>query len=297
MLASITMEEMLLPAFTLKNGNHKAVLFDPRSYPMLLGARYVHGGYIAAWYFSDRCLTGRPEKKWNPRQGKGLPEVFEYGLGWSDAVVGDEFLRIGAGRLKKDGHHWMQMDGEPSKTVEWILTDQASDSLSMRCHDEAIIGGMEYRYELERHVKVHSDGVESRTVLSIGCPWSHPVFWFAHPFFAHMDGTGTTLRIPESAEICPDLRSAVDRDDPTRIVTEKNGGFGPITGMWGSVNPIDVELDARLGGGTVRMDVSKPLDKLVVYSTQRVFSVEPYISRAWHEEEAAEWSIRYRFIP
>ena len=291
------MEENQLPKITLKNGSHRIEIFDPRADPMFLGARYVHGGYISAWHYGSRCLTGRPNEEWNPRQGEGLPEVFEYGLGWSDAKQGEEFLRIGAGRLKKDDHHWMQMDGKHSRSVEWTVADQEQDSLAMRCRDGAEIGGVEYRYELERRIIVHPYGPESRTRLSIKCPWSHPVFWFAHPFFSHQDGSGTTFRIPEGADLSPGLRTSTERDLPDRFATSKSGGFGPITGMWGWPHPIEVELDSRFGGGTVSMEVSKPLDKLVVYATTRVFSVEPYIARAWHEEEEAEWSIRYRFFP
>ena len=289
------MKENRLPVFTLRNGNHRIEIFDPREDPMFLGARYVHGGYISAWFYDNRCLTGRPNEQWNPRQGEGLPEVFEYGLGWSDAGEGEDFLRIGAGRLRKDGDHWMQMDGKPSGKVEWTVAELTQDSIVMRCRDGAAIGKADYAYELERRVAVHTDGLESRTRLFIKCPWSHPVFWFAHPFFAHQDGAGTSLRIPESADPSPGLHTPAAGDAPTHLTTSKSGGFGPITRLWGWPHPIEVELDMRLGGGTVSMEVNKPLDKLVVYATPRVFSVEPYIARAWHNEEEAEWGIRYRF--
>ena len=160
-------KENQLPKLSMTNGKHHIEVFDPRTDPTFLGARYVHGGYISAWHYNDRCLTGRPNEEWNPSQGEGLPEVFECGLGWCDAKEREEFLRIGAGRLKKDGDHWMQMDGEPSSMVEWTVAEQTRDSVVMRCRDEAVIGKTDYRYELERRINVHPDGLENRRRASL----------------------------------------------------------------------------------------------------------------------------------
>jgi hypothetical protein len=279
---------------TIRNGDHTVEVFDPRMAPEALGARYVHGGYIASWRAGDRCLTGRPRAEWNPYEGEGMPEVFEYGLGWGAACEGEEFLRIGAGRLRKQGRNWPQVGGEPTSTVSWTLAEHSQTSLVMRCRDEVMVGDSGYKYELDRHVIVHPDGVESRTRLWVMCPWSHPVIWFAHPFFAHCDGCGTALRSPSGALPSQSLHAS---DEAERIMVQEGGGFGAVTGLWGQLAPLELELDTRIGGGLVRIEVSKPIDKLVVFATPRVFSVEPYISRAWHDDEEAEWSVRYRFVP
>lgn len=276
----------------LRNGEHKVEVFDPRLSPAALGARYVQGGYVASWHVGDRCLTGRPHLEWNPYEGEGMPEVFEFGLGWASADDGEEFLRIGAGRLHKHGRNWPQSGGEPTGTLSWTLAEHSATGITMRCRDEAMIGGMGFKYELDRHILVHPDGFESRTRLWVECPWSHPILWFAHPFFAQRDGCGTVLRSPPDAVPSQSLHAGGEEG---RIIVQEGGGFGAVTGVWGLSDPVEIELDTRLGGGVVRIEVSKPIDKLVVYATPRVFSVEPYIARAWHDGEEAEWSIRYRF--
>lgn len=278
--------------FTLRNGRHRVEVFDPRMDPRALGARYVQGGYIASWHVGDRCLTGRPKAEWNPYEGEGMPEVFECGLGWLAAGEGEEFLRIGAGRLRKAGNGWSQSGGELSGTVAWAVEEHRPDSLRMRCRDEVSIGKAGYTYELDRQVTVLPDGIESRTRLWIQCPWSHPLVWFAHPFFAQRDGSGTALRLPAGAERGASLHAS---DEPGKLILQEGGGFGSVTGLWGSVRPVELELDSRTGGGVVSIEVSRPLDKWVVYGTRQVFSVEPYLARAWHDDEEAEWTVRYRF--
>ncbi len=262
-------------SLTLRQGAHRVEVFDPRPDPLALGARYVHGGYVAAWWHGERCLTTRPKPEWDPYAGQGLPEVFEYPLGRDAAKIGEEFLRIGAGRLRKDTGHWPQAGGIPSTPVTWELTEQTGNALTMRCRDN--LG--EFGYELTRTVALHDDGLESRTALQVECPWSHPIYWFAHPFFAHRDGTQTKLHLPGDAQASYRLT--------------EDGGFGAVTGVWGSSAPLLLDLD---GGGRLQIEVSHPLDKLIVYATRQAFSVEPYLARAWHNGESATWSIRYRLV-
>jgi hypothetical protein len=261
--------------FNLRCGAHRVAVFDPRPDPFALGARYVHGGYIAAWWHGEQCLTARPQPDWDPYVGQGLPEVFEYPLGRDAVQPGEEFLRIGAGRLRKDTGHWPQAGGQPSTPVTWAITDQAGNFVTMSCRDQ--LG--EFGYLLTRSVTVHHDGIESRTALTIQCPWSQPVYWFAHPFFAHRDGTRTALHLP--AGVQAGYRLTAD------------GGFGPVTGIWGHTQPLTLDLD---GGGKLQVELNRPLDKLIVFATRQAFSVEPYIARAWHNGEAADWSIRYRLL-
>lgn len=265
-----------IPTLTLQRGQHRVNVFDPRTDPLALGARYVHGGYIAAWWHGDRCLTARPKVDWDPYVGEGLPEVFEYPLGRDAVQTGEEFLRIGAGRLRKDNGGWPQSGGSPSTPVLWQLTHQTAESVTMRCEDT--LG--QFGYELSRTITVQDDGVESRTTLQLTCPWSHPVYWFAHPFFAHRDGTRTKLHLPANYQ--------------ANFTMTADGGFGAVTNVWGNADPLVLDLD---GGGRLRIEVSRPLDKLIVYATRLAFSVEPYLARAWHDGERAEWSLRYRFSP
>jgi hypothetical protein len=260
----------------LHRGLHRVEVFDPRQDPLALGARYVHGGYVSAWWHGDRCLTARPSAHWDPYVGQGLPEVFEYPLGRDAVEPGKEFLRIGAGRLRKDKGEWPQAGGTPTTPVHWEVSEQLAESVTMRCRDE--LG--DYGYELSRTIQVHDDGIESRTVLRIACPWSTPIYWFAHPFFAHRDGTRTVFHPPAGSRA--DYKLTPD------------GGFGAVTNVWGSTEPLVLDLD---GGGHLRIELDRPLDKLIVYASRLAFSVEPYLSRAWHNGEQAAWQLRYRFTP
>lgn len=279
-----------LPRLHLTHGPHRLEVFDPRPDPLALGTRYLHGCYVAAWWCGERCLTTSPVAGWDPRVGQGLPEVFEHGLGWGAAAEGEEFLRIGSGRLRRSGRDWPQSGGTVGQPVAWTVEEHRPDRLVMRCQDQVRIGPADYGYELARTITLDHDGPTLRSHLRLRCPWSHPLLWFAHPFFAHKDGSGTIMQVPAGAR--PAGLPSLVQD---RLHLPAAGGFGPITGIWGTRPELRLDLDPRLGGGAVAIQVDRPLDKLIVYATSLAFSVEPYLARAWHDGEADEWTVRYRW--
>lgn len=280
-----------VPTFDLRYGPWLVQVFDPRADGAALGARYVHGGYIAHVTRDGRVLTAAPKPAWDSYNGIGLPEVFEESLGFGWAEDGEEFLRIGAGRVRKDGPEPPQARGPLTTSLNWTVTPDAH-AITMETADGAVIAGKTFSYQLRRTVRVEPWGLLSHTWLKVRCPWSHPLSWFPHPFFLATSGERVGYRMPAEVHLCNGLR--MSPEGLLRLAPV--GGFGAVTALWGRREPIDVLLDESLGGGCVRIETSYPLDKAIVWGAAHVSSIEPYWGRAWHDNEEAQWHVLYRWV-
>ena len=298
-----------MPLITLQNGEHRVAIFDPRADPRTLGARYVHGGYIAAWHVGERCLTAGPTRAWMPFGGLGLPETFELPLAWAVAEEGDYFMRIGAGQLRKRGlnvgEEWTK--APLTSVLNWTVTEQSAEHITMTSGDSAECAQWVISYTIERTVRVLPDGVESRTTLQLSCPrfMHHPISWFAHPFFVQSAIGATSLTAP-GAELVDNTRHGFGfGSSRTTLAREDHGQWrftagnsrATLGGLWGASPELITHLDPTLGGGQVSIQVDRPLDHLVVWANDLVFSPEPKLCRLWLDGERAAWTIRYRFQP
>ena len=291
-MSALVFERPDLPTFALTSGAWRVTVFDPRADGAALGARYVHGGYIAEVFHDGRCLTAAAKPAWDSYNGIGMPETFEESLGLNRAHDGEEFLRIGAGRVRKS-------DREPghrsplSATLNWTLTQNSPTALAMEVADGAIIDGKTFSYQLHRTLRLDPSGITSETRLKVRCPWSHTLCWYPHPFFASSACDKTAFHLPAPAHL-PACHKLSD-DGLFRLAPTCPTAIA-ATGVWGCRQPLNVHLDPAHGGGGIQMDPSYPLDKIVLWASPYVASLEPYWCRAWHDGEDAAWSISYRWL-
>ena len=147
-------------------------------------------------------------------------------------------------------------------------------------------------------------GLDSTTRLTLLAQrWqSHPITWFAHPFFAQDSLDGTAIGLPGTPTVDGTL---VRGPDGLYRVGEHTGrgadpgapqGRGVVSGLWGERGPFVVHLDQRRGGGRLAIQVDRPLDHAVVFATSSACSLEPKLARAWPHNETAEWTISYRWL-
>lgn len=283
------MEAFPLPLITLTKGAWTCDIADPRENPLALGARFIHGGYIAGLCYGERPIVNRAINQWDPYYGQGLPEAFDEPLGFAAAQSGDAFLRIGSGiceRTSASRHDKSDL----LRGVEWKLSEQGSDYCVWRCSDQLLIGGAAYAYDFERRIILTDDGLISSSSLSTTCPWSEPLTWFPHPYIAQGTGSGCGLHLPEHAFINnQQLGIKTWRGNDTDIE------FGVVSGLWGHQSGIAIELDPTCGGGGIDMRLDRPIDKIVCWANQQSFAAEPYWSHAWSNGERAQWTLTYRF--
>ncbi|MEI8141035.1 MAG: hypothetical protein WCI03_14360 [bacterium] len=290
-----------LPAFVLEAGPWKAEVFDPRAMPSALGMRYCNGGYVRALWHADRLLTGRARPGWSPVDGEGLPEEFEVCLGATNALEGEEYLRIGSGRYRKQGR------GVAPETLPaaWQVVSSDERHVRMQCRDRVVTGGTEFEYELIRDVRLSEEGLASSSTLRMQMPWAHPMGWYAHPFFLHGAANCTGFELPGQPEVqCLGPHSSRGwglTDTPTmrrdehgvHYFTDATESLASVTNLWGERGPVVLHLDPALGGGRLALQLDRPLDHLVLYASDQVASPEMKISRCWREGEKSNWTLRY----
>ena len=187
-------------------------------------------------------------------------------------------------------------------TVDWTITSHSESQLTMTGGDGVESMQWGFSYQLERTVTVLADGIESRTTLRLACPRfaQHPISWFAHPFFAHSALDATSVTLP-GAELVTNTRlgagnsTSLSRDAAGQWRFAPGNARATFGGLWGATPELLVHLDPALGGGQVGVRVDRPLDHVVVWANELVFSPEPKLCRLWLDGERASWTIRYRF--
>lgn len=280
-----------LPRLRLERGPWRAELFDPRPDPLALGARYVQGGYVADLWVEGRRISGQASPAWDPYVGRGLPEVFEFPLAFHACAEGEEYLRIGAGRLVKTGPSF-GAGGAPSTPVAWTVLEQGPTAIRMAAEDRVERAAAAYAYRLERTIRLDETGLTSHSRLTLEVPWNHPLTWFAHPFLAQTRGDATAFHLPTTRD-----GTGARAEDAAGLRLPPAGGLTNHLGLWGATGPIHCELDPALGGGRISIHLDRPLDHVVLYASPTAASPEPQWARAWKNGETDDWSLRYTATP
>ena len=87
---------------TLQNEYMRIEICDPAADDAHFSSRYSHAGYISQIYApGGEGLLGMPTEDFRPLSGEGFPDEFEMPVGYDEAAVGGEFLKIGAGRERR----------------------------------------------------------------------------------------------------------------------------------------------------------------------------------------------------
>ncbi len=294
-----------LPLITLSRGAWQAELFDPRPDPMALGARFVHGGWVRRLLRDGRDLCGKVDVGWHPFDGFGLPETFESGLAWHLAAVGEEFLRPGAGRLRRTGGEAGEdhADARLSTVLEWQI-EVGPDWAIFRTEDSVRLPQRNrIAYQLERRISLQDDGLVSSTTFSLQANAQRylPLAWYAHPFFAQRSLSSTAYALPAAAKLMPAPKFFPGMPKMGTAVRGEDGLWRPeapigravFSGLWGSREPTLVHLE---GSGVLEVSLDAPLDHIVLWANESASSLEPKIARTWLHGEQSTWSIRYRWV-
>lgn len=277
----------------LSNEELRIELLEPISDCARLGPRFCGGGFI--WQVYDRferpLLSGPewPEPAPSPFNGQGLPESFRHRtlegrpLTWR----GDRGVALGAGELRIDPDGQVRL----SAPCTWQITRHAT---SIEFFTTENIAG--FHYAIVRRIELAGREVRSSTRLSNLSPTESLVLeWFAHPFFALVDG-----RV--GAEIAC---AATLADNPG--FTLQNGALTQIRRFTAATDghmdrglqlPPGRPLHAKLAHPIlthVGFETSFVPSACVIWGNDRTFSFEPYLALNLAPGEVREWSLTYRF--
>ncbi|MCD8483511.1 MAG: hypothetical protein LR015_13135 [Verrucomicrobia bacterium] len=281
----------------LQAGASRCILADPRSSGTKLGARYVHGGYILDLWHQDSPLTSSAVDAWDPYVGRGLPEVFETGLGFDRCTPGQSYLRIGAGVVcrESDGS-WNDSGMTLLRPVQWTMEHLSQSRLVCSCTDNIEIAGQSYAYTLTRTVQLEANRLVSHSHLKCHFAWSEPLLWFGHPFFAQSPTAQVAIDLPvglpQSTGLNPIASATQPAPNGAWHTFPAQGGFCWLPGFWGHRKPLHLLLPKS---GLLALSLSVPMEKAVCFATPAAFSIEPYWSRGWMGGETGDWQLEYSF--
>jgi hypothetical protein len=278
---------------TLQNGELRVDVLDPVADATRLGPRFCWGGYI--WQVHDRnsgpLLTGPEWPAADPSvfNGQGLPESFRHRtldghpLTWR-ATNG---VALGAGELRCNSENEVHV----TSPCSWEIA-QHVDRMEFTTRQTAA----GYSYALSRRIELADRDVRSNTRLTNLSPHDALTLeWFAHPFFALVDGS-MRAELPMGA--CLPENPGFSLDD--RVLTQKRRFTRQDDGyMERRLRlPPHQPLVAQIAHPTlkhVRFQTDFAPDSCVIWGNDRTFSLEPYLTLDLAPGESREWSLRYRF--
>lgn len=234
----------------------------------------------------------------------GPVEEFRSGneaLGYGEAAVGGEFVRIGVGVLRKPEEKAFQT----FKTYEIVNAGTWRNKITKRAvefqHELKGPGGYAYLYTKRvKLVKGKPEMVIEHTLKNTGTKRIE-TSQYNHNFFV-MDGmpTGPAARVvfPFELKAVRAFQGGLAEARGKEIVIVKEFGerqntIAEFQGFGPSAADYDIRVEHGAAGVRIRGDV--PLEKVVFWSMRKTLCPEPYVKLAVEPGRAVKWAYTYEF--
>ena len=296
------------PEARISNGLIDARLYLPdaaRGY--YRGTRFDWAGVIPSLRYKGHEYFGQWFERYDPKLHDaimGPVEEFlthDSGLGYADAKVGENFVRIGVGVVKKPEEAGYQ------RFETYEIVDPGKRSVRQEkdwiefTHE---LSGAGYGYVYTKTVRLAADRpvltLEHRLRNTGKLPIETAVY--DHNFFV-IDGKPTgpesTVHFPfklAATKDLKDLATVSGGDVVYRKELEKGQSvFTDLEGFGSTPRDYDIRLENRAAGAGVHITGDQPLQKLVFWSIRTTFCPEPYVEINVDPGKEAAWTITYEF--
>jgi hypothetical protein len=225
------------------------------------------------------------------------------GLGYAEAPVGGEFVRIGVGVLKKPDEKAFQAFKiyeilDPGK---WRVK-QGKDSIQFT-HDLNGPNGYAYRYTKKiRLVKGQPQMVIEHALKNTGQKRIE-TSQYNHNFFV-MDsqptGPDASVKFPFELKAVREFRGGLAEARGKEIAFLKELQMGQSTiaefqGFGPTAADYDIRVEHRKAGAGVRIRGDVPLEKVVFWCIRKTLCPEPYVKLAADPGQETKWNYTYDF--
>ncbi len=270
------------------------------------GTRFDWSGVIASLEWNEHSYFGQWFEHYDPKLHDAITGPVEEfltngaGLGYGEAKVGEAFVRIGVGAVRKpDESRYQQF-----RTYDIIDPGKRSfhksrDSIEF-VHELGDTGGYAYSYrkkvrlEGNKLILEHRLRNTGRKIISTSV--------YEHNFFM-LDGQPTGPDISLRFQFVPrakaDLHGLAETSGPDlRYLHELEPGqtvFTELEGYGGSASDYDIRVENRKTGAGVRQTGDHPLSKLVLWSIRTTVCPEAFIDLHIEPGKEATWKIVYDF--
>ena len=291
------------PQVEITNGLITAKLYLPDGEKgSYIGSRFDWSGVIPELTYNGHHYFGQ----WYPIHDPKIHDaisgpVEEYmQIGYEEAPVGGEFLRIGIGGLRKDANPYERYGYyEMSNPGKWTV-QPAQDHVAFT-HELNEVAGYSYVYnKTVRLVKDRPEMILEHTLQNTGQK-AIQTSTYNHNFLT-MDRqpTGPDITVKFAFPV------VVTRADSLITVNGKlleyNRVLAPtetasigVQGFSGTVEDYDFRIENLKTGAGVRIAGDKPILRIVYWSCGLAVSAEPYIDLNIQPGETFSWNIHYYF--
>lgn len=272
-----------------KNGLYRATRFD---WSGLIGsAQYKGHEYFGYWKITHDPLCH--EDLLGPAEG-----FIKSGLGYDEAKIGDEFIRIGVGILEKDDeeYDWIKT----YKIVDhgkWKI-DQGIDWISFTHEIQSDIG---YSYIYEKVIQLKNNGFKLiHTLKNIGTK-RIMTDQFNHNFFRideGQTGTGFTVELPYKISTINTINGKLKIKENTLHFLENlndESVFLQITGFGMHEKDNQFIVTNNSTGASVSCKIDKPQSDMVFWAIKSTLCPEPSIEISVDPGKDEKWISDYTF--
>jgi hypothetical protein len=291
------------PTASIKGGDVRAVLFVPDAKTgYYQGTRFDWAGSISSLTWKDHSYFGKWFDAYDPKGHDAIMGPVEEftGLGYDEVAVGEPFVRIGVGAVRKPE--------EPAygqfKTYDIIdpgtrSVDGGTDWIEFT-HTLGNTSGYAYTYRKRIQLSGHTLVLEHRLRNEGRKPITTSVY--EHDFFMldnRPTGPDTVIRFPFPVTATGTLDGLIEtRGTEVVYLRELQGTQAlhtELKGYGSKVSDYDIRVENRKTGAGVRQTSDRPLAKLVLWSPRSTVCPEAYVDVSVAPGKETSWRIIYDF--
>jgi hypothetical protein len=300
------------PSAEISNGPVTAKFYLPDAENGYYRAtRFEWSGVIHSLRVDGREYFGQWFPKYDPKLHdaiQGPVEEFRTnnaGLGYDEAKVGEPFIRIGVGTVRKpdEPHYQNFRTYDILDNGKWTVR-KGKDWIEFT-HDLTGPNGYAYHYVKTIRLASGKPGMTIEHTLKNTGTKPIPTQQYNHNFFV-MDnqptGPAASVRFPfnlasakpvdpELAEVKGGLISY------KRDLQKGESVFSEFTGFGQTAADYDIRIENKAAGSGVRIQGDRPIAKLVFWSIRTTLCPEAYIDILVEPGSEQKWTYTYTFYP
>jgi len=295
------------PQAEIANSTVSATLYLPDTESgYYRGTRFDWSGVIASLKWNGHEYFGQWFDRHDPKIHDAITgpvEEFltgESGLGYTEAKVGESFVRIGVGAVRKpqEAAYRRFETYEIVDPGKWTV-NKGKDRIEF-VHELADTAG--YAYTYRKTVRLLKDSLVLEHRLKNTGRKAIATSVYNHNFFT-MDrqptGPDIVVRfpfVPRAARPLGDL--AEIRGNDAKFLREFAKGqtvFTEVEGFGATAKDYDFRIENRKSGAGVRITGDRPLQKVYFWTAHLTTCPEPYIDVSVEPGKESSWRITYQF--
>lgn len=266
------------------------------------GTRFDWAGSIASLTWKNHSYFGKWFDRYDPKLHDAITGPVEefQSVGYDDARVGESFVRIGVGAVRKPD--------EPAygqfKTYDIVdpgtrTTTRGAGWIELT-HTLGDTRGYAYEYRKRVQVTDHTLILEHH-LRNTG---SQPIVTNAYEHNFYMldnqpTGPDVTIRFPFAVSATGTLNGIIETRGRDVVylkeLQDKESLYTELKGYGTNVSDYDIRVENRKTRAAVRQTSDRPLSKLVLWSPRSTVCPEAYVDVRVQPGQETSWRITYEF--